>query len=315
MTAKTPVISAVDIAYVRYRAPDLDRMQAFLLDFGLTTVVKTETALYMRGAGQRSFLHVTELGKEPACLGFGLQAARIEDLHTLAAELGTTVQENPEPGGGHCVNLVDPAGLAVQVLFGGEAAAGPPPERPATAVNFSGSRQRKGALVRLRPGPSQVMRLGHVVLKTPKFNESLEFYSNWLGFKVSDSYYAGDKRHVVVAFLHAGLGATYTDHHTVALLEAQEPGIEHSAFEVLDWDDLIIGHEHLLQKEYRHSWGIGRHVDGSQVFDYWRDPFGFKVEHWTDGDLVNDDYVSTLSPFSPAGLAQWAPPFPSDFIG
>lgn len=24
---------------------------------------------------------------------------------------------------------------------------------------------------------------------------------------------------------------------------------------------------------------------GSQIFDYWKDPFGNELEHWTDGDL------------------------------
>ena len=30
---------------------------------------------------------------------------------------------------------------------------------------------------------------------------------------------------------------------------------------------------------------MGRHIMGSQIFDYWKDPFGNELEHWTDGDL------------------------------
>ena len=43
------------------------------------------------------------------------------------------------------------------------------------------------------------------------------------------------------------------------------------------------------------------------------DPFGNKIEHWTDGDLVNDDYVGKASRMSPEGLSQWGPPLPADF--
>ena len=37
-------------------------------------------------------------------------------------------------------------------------------------------------------------------------------------------------------------------------------------------------------------WGIGRHVLGSQLFDYWFDPDGFEYEHYTDGDVFTADH-------------------------
>jgi len=33
--------------------------------------------------------------------------------------------------------------------------------------------------------------------------------------------------------------------------------------------------------------GVGRHLLGSQIFDYWRDPWGQKHEHYADGDLFD----------------------------
>ena len=32
----------------------------------------------------------------------------------------------------------------------------------------------------------------------------------------------------------------------------------------------------LAARGYPHAWGVGRHILGSQIFDYWRDPFGHK---------------------------------------
>ena len=61
----------------------------------------------------------------------------------------------------------------------------------------------------------------------------------------------------------------------------------HSAYQVADLDALAAGGEYLRDRGYRRSWGIGRHIQGSQIFDYWRDPDGFLVEHFSDGDLFD----------------------------
>ena len=37
------------------------------------------------------------------------------------------------------------------------------------------------------------------------------------------------------------------------------------------------------------AWGIICHVLRSQIFDYWWDVFGNMMEHYADGDLVNQD--------------------------
>jgi hypothetical protein len=88
------------------------------------------------------------------------------------------------------------------------------------------------------------------------------------------------------------------------------PGFNHAAFEVRDLDDLMSGHDFLKEKQRHAEWGIGRHILGSQVFDYWRDPWGHTVEHWTDGDLFTAD-----DPPGKQGLpellgVQWGPAAP-----
>ena len=67
----------------------------------------------------------------------------------------------------------------------------------------------------------------------------------------------------------------------------------------------MLGHEHLKQADYEHHAGIGRHVLGSQVFDYWRDPWGHVVEHFTDGDLLNDEHETALHDPATALATQW----------
>ncbi len=89
----------------------------------------------------------------------------------------------------------------------------------------------------------------------------------------------------------------------------------HSAYQVCDLDALAAGGEYLQDLGYVRSWGIGRHIQGSQLFDYWRDPDGFLVEHFADGDMFDNTMETGWSPFTASGLAQWGPPATKDFLG
>ena len=143
-----------------------------------------------------------------------------------------------------------------------------------------------------------MQRLGHVVLQTTRYRQTLDWYLEHLGLIVSDFlYYPGQReRGPVMSFIRCDRGSTPTDHHTLALALGPANRYVHSAYQVADLDALAAGGEYLREQGYQRSWGIGRHIQGSQIFDYWRDPDGFLVEHFSDGDLFD----STLEP-------GWAP--------
>ena len=69
-----------------------------------------------------------------------------------------------------------------------------------------------------------------------------------------------------------------------------------------------------MARKYRHAWGVGRHLLGSQIFDYWRDPWGQKHEHYADGDLFDVRQPPGYHILDRAGLYQWGPDLPDDFI-
>lgn len=309
------MVGITDIAFVRYQATDLDRMESFLRDFGLHRSARNDRALYMRAAGPAHHAHITELGESERPLGFGFFVDSETALRQLAERVGAAVENNPEPGGGKRVRTTDPAGFVVDLIYGQHMLEALPHRAP-LSVNTATQRARMGTTIRLKPAPSDVMRLGHVALLVPDFRASFAFYQDVLGMRPSDLYYAGSESNEIAAFMHCGLGHTWTDHHTVALVTAQDgrARFDHSAFEVLDLDDVVQGGEYLKTRGYRHSWGVGRHVQGSQIFDYWRDPFDNKIEHWTDGDLVNDDTPVGRAPLSGGELHQWAPPLPPEFF-
>ena len=62
---------------------------------------------------------------------------------------------------------------------------------------------------------------------------------------------------------------------------------------------------------HRHMWGIGRHLLGSQLFDYWFDPDGFEYEHYADGDVFTADFETYYSPLEFGGIWAWGDDAPA----
>ncbi len=305
----TPFIKVRDVAFPRFRAPDLDRMESFLLDFGLHRSARTADALYMRGTDPDHHVHVTHRG-EPAFLGLAFQAASRADLDTLAQATGRPVQTLEEPGGGAVVRLADPDGRRIDVVCG-IAELDPLPLRPRMPLNTGAARVRFNDLQRVQPGPSQPKRCGHAALKTTDLAALSSWYHEHLGLIASDDIYLESPEKPIGRFMRCDRREVPVDHHTLLLLETPEARLGHVSWEVADFDDLMAGHDHLAANGHRHYWGIGRHVLGGQIFDYWKDPIGFTVEHWTDSDLLAAD-VPSQSHHILNALSQWGPPPPPD---
>ncbi len=309
-----PIIKVADIAYGRMCSPDLDRAETFLTAFGMVRAARTQTALYMRGTDPDHHIHITELG-EPRFLGLAFKAASEADLERIAqAEGASPVEAIDEPGGGRRVRLKDPHGYQIEIVHG-IAPLAPLPVRP-NVVNSGGDRmRRKGALTRLPTGPSQVKRVGHAVIMTPHLPSSMDWYRRHFGFVPSDEVYAGDQSNIIASFNRCDRGEAYVDHHVFLCVQGDHAGLNHISFEVQDIDDVMMGHEHLARSgQYKPVWGIGRHVLGSQVFDYWADPWGRVHEHWTDTDLLNASHAPQLHSAADGLNSQWGDPAPEAFI-
>ncbi|MDB5580111.1 MAG: glyoxalase [Bradyrhizobium sp.] len=297
------IIKIQDIAYVRYTAPDLDRTQAFLCNFGMVEAGRTDQSLFMRGFGSAPFLHWTQKG-ESGFSAIGLRAASVDDLKALAAATGAALEALDAPGAGRIVRLVDPDGFTVEVVAD-QSDAGESEPRQAQAWNSTSGRQRVRSVKRLHKGAAHVERLGHFVLAVGDFRRSEAWYKHLFGFVTSDEVEISPDV-PYGAFLRCDRGDEPTDHHAVALIETgTAASFHHAAFEVTDLDDLVVGHDHLISAGSRIDWGIGRHVLGSQVFAYWLDPWGNRLEHWTDGDLLTLEDGSKKVPIEQLHAVQW----------
>ncbi len=304
-------IKVRDVADVSFAAPDLALMRSFLEDFGMSIAPESgEDVLYMRAAGAKPFVHCTRLGP-PAFLGVTLEAASLADLERLAQSTDVPVVEAQTPGGGYAVQLTDPDNMAVTVIA--EQAQIPAPAQASrVGWNDAEMRRRVRAVKRVPASPSQVVRLGHVVLSVSDFRASERWWKDRFGLITSDEIQLPNGS-ALGAFLRCDRGSEPTDHHSVFLVQMPggAPGFHHAAYEVRDLDDLMAGHNHLQRKQYRSAWGVGRHTLGSQVFDYWLDPWGRQLEHWTDGDLFTAEDAPHVATVQELMGTQWGPAAPT----
>ncbi len=119
-------------------------------------------------------------------------------------------------------------------------------------------------------------------------------------------------------FSHIDRGDEMVDHHAL-FISTLPPGNDtphphHCSFEVHDINTQALGHDWLTKRGYEIVWGIGRHVLGSQIFDYWWDTTGFMVEHYIDGDLVNKETPVSFHLAKNAVAAAWGPDIPQAFM-
>jgi catechol 2,3-dioxygenase-like lactoylglutathione lyase family enzyme len=312
-----PIVRVLDLAFVRYRTPDLAEMETFLLAFGMQVAHRSDSHLYMRGTEPSHYIYVTELSDGPGFIGPAFEVESADDLERLSKELdgASAVSDLQGPGGGQHVTAIDPGGYQVEFVHG----IAPLPEIPvrdALVHNTDRRRTRKGEFQRPSQGPAHVRRIGHLIMRTAHFEETVNYYKQF-GFSITDSTHdPDDEKNLMVAFMKCGRGKEWTDHHTVGFARREPVAVDHTAYECIDLDDVVMGGRHLEQLGYKRSWGVGRHILGSQIFDYWRDPNGFKVEHWTDGDLVNEDTPRTNVPagdVGPGAISQWSN-IPEDYL-
>ncbi|MEL6830944.1 MAG: glyoxalase, partial [Pseudomonadota bacterium] len=73
---------------------------------------------------------------------------------------------------------------------------------------------------------------------------------------------------------------------------------------------VMLGHDHMKVSGYEAHWGVGKHILGSQVFDYWKDPYGNVVEHYTDGDLFTAAIPPKREPVEKLLAVQWGDQMP-----
>jgi catechol 2,3-dioxygenase-like lactoylglutathione lyase family enzyme len=305
-----PLVRAQDTAYILFEVPDLERQQAFMEDFGLRLADRTDDALYLRGHGPAPYCYVASKGATPRFLGAGFCVGSEAELQALAGATGQPVEAVDGPGGGQRVRLHDPDGFIVDLVWGRADAEPLPTRRDPLPANTPDRKVRVNRGQRPALEPAAVERFGHYVLMVTDFQASLSWYRRHLGIIPTDVLCLDDGT-PSLTFTRLDRGERPADHHTVVLMQGTEAKYMHSAYETLDMDAIGQGQQFLKMRGWNHFWGIGRHILGSQVFDYWLDPCGFEVEHYADGDVFDSTHPTGYHLLDRGGLWAWGDDVPS----
>ena len=308
------IAKAEELAYLVFEKPELAHAEFAFTALGLISVARTASNLYLRARGSAAYCVEVRRGPRARFVGFGVRVGSAAEVDQLAAISGSRIEPVAGPGGGTRVRLCTPDRIEVDAVHGAHASPELPIGVPAASNNF-GLRMRVNGSRRVTRGPAPVTRLGHVAIRTPRLEATLAWLRAMFGMIVSDyEVLSARDNEPVVAFLRCDRGAIPTDHHSIALVCAPKLGFEHAAFEVPDLDAVAAGGETLRSAGWSHAWGIGRHLLGSQIFDYWRDPDGMMFEHYTDGDVFDASVPTGTIPLTRAAQAQWGPPIPDTFL-
>ena len=123
----------------------------------------------------------------------------------------------------------------------------------------------------------------HLGIRTPNIDAMATFYSEVLGFVVSDRVH-DDQGQLRACFLR-----TSELHHALALFGAPVSCFDHQSFEAPDWEGLKHWADHMGDLRQEIVWGVGRHGPGNDVFFMVRDPDGNLAEISSEIEVCTPD--------------------------
>jgi catechol 2,3-dioxygenase-like lactoylglutathione lyase family enzyme len=141
------------------------------------------------------------------------------------------------------------------------------------------------------PGmPFRIHKIGHVVLNVTDLDRSVRFYTEVLGFALSDTY-GPEMMPGGMVFLRCN-----ADHHGIALVGGAPAAsgsaeLHHVAFEVSSLDEVIRARDHLRAQGAQIDFE-GRRRAGVQIAVEFRDPDGHRLEIYWGLDQVGSDGIT-----------------------
>lgn len=125
--------------------------------------------------------------------------------------------------------------------------------------------------------------ISHLAIAVDDAGQAARFYTERLGFHVSDRY---AERGVFLRCSAEG------NHHHLFLMNGKAPGTRfgHLAFKVRDIHEVIGGGQHFDALGWTTFAGPGRHIVSSANFWYFITPFGGAWEYAADEDMVTEEW-------------------------
>jgi catechol 2,3-dioxygenase len=254
------------LVHVALAVPDLDPAVAFYSEvLGIDVIREHGGHVYM-ACGTTNTYELRMRSGDAEFDHFALSVCGHDALAELAdrlAEAGAPVAEidvRGEPGLAAGVETTLPAGPAMRLVVESD-------PRPYTVASSSASGGYRGV------GP---VALEHITLLCPDIAATARFLTDVLGLRISDSVQQTGEpwrnTHLRAGVLH----------HDIGLLPGEEPALHHFCFAVPSATSLVKASDMLAARGMSLDCSLGRHVAGNNVFIYFKDPSGHRLELNTD---------------------------------
>lgn len=265
------------LAYIVAESTDLSRWQDYAENMlGMTTAQGDAGTLNIK-MDERDFRFQIEKGSQDRYVVSGWSVA---DQAALDA-----VREAIEAAGVTC----DEADAAlcgkrkVTQLF---SFTDPSGNRHEVSCGYSGGNQAFSSPIGVDGFVTGAQGLGHTVLPALAMDDTLKFFTEVLGFGVSDEFDfqppVPDAPVVRIRFLH-----TNRRHHSLALAEMPDPtGCVHAMVEVTSMTDVGKAHDRLQQRGEKLMATLGQHCNDKMTSFYMKTPSGFALEYGWGGATV-----------------------------
>lgn len=270
-----------EIRFVGYGVRQFEEERAFYAnDWGLVEIDGNDEMAWFKTHGHAEH-HVVRLHKseenhvEVIALAADTRAD-VDALHDRVIAAGCQIIFAPKtldaPGGGYGFRFFSPDGLPFEI---------------SADVERASSR----AMERWEGMP---VKISHIVIHSPDHQAMVRFFTDVLGFKISD--WLGD----FMCFLRCNEA-----HHRVAILPGP-PCLNHVAYDMLSVDDMMRGAHRLKQRGTDLRWGPGRHTAGNNTFSYFCTPASFAVEYTSELEDVDfESHVHKVHTPAPMVMDQW----------
>jgi len=285
--------------------PDLEEQEHFLSAFGLAPKRVGERIEVRSQGSDHVWATVTKAEtakKKLQFISLGCYEADFEAIRKQVGEAGgefTNGHPAGPPGG---FWFRDPHGVLLQVRVAEKTM----PDGKAPMGDLNVPVNVRGAPARSAARMAHATRLSHMAMFTPSLDRSLDFYTRALGMRIADR--AGD----IIAFTFARHGS---DHHMLAFATGPAAGLHHSSWDVPTIEDLGLANTQLRKAGYNIHWGPGRHVLGSNYFNYTADKWG---QIWENSCHI--DYIEKDAKWEVANYADedafylWGPDAPPELL-
>lgn len=248
--------------------------------WGLDKVSGNERSVYFRGSGPEHHILSLHQGEQRGLhhIAFGMvDKIAVDKAAEYLASKGVRIISDPgyldEEGRGYGLRFVDPENRVIELS--------------AWVDIHTGFWKSKN----MSP-----VTLNHVVLNTIDIDKAVEFYTEILGFKVSDW-----SDHQMV-FIRCN-----KKHHSISFNQAAHTSLNHVAYEVENVDELMRGISNVRNAGHKEIWGPGRHGPGNNIFCYFQDPSGFVMEYTCYLTTIENDeaYEAKVWKRVPHLMDQW----------